>query len=180
VADKKISELPVATAMGLTEVLPIVQAGSTKQVTKTLLFTCKVGENIYIVAGAGDFAGLATNPDVGLIEVSGLGDINIRGNNSLSFLHNNSGTHLKILPTGVGEWSLPGAADRIDLGQLGVTEVIIDALAGKVNIKSPVQPFVTYIAGAGGNWNGGSPAEMALAIDRLAAAVAGLLFGPIP
>lgn len=38
---------------------------------------------------------------------------------------------------------------------------------------------VTYVAGTPGNWSG-SPTDFSHAIDRLAAAVAGLLGGPIP
>lgn len=40
--------------------------------------------------------------------------------------------------------------------------------------------YIGFIPAAAGDWNGTAPADLKNAVDRLAAAVAGLLGGPIP
>ncbi len=53
-ADEKISDLPVATAVGASDVLPIVQSGTTKQAAASLLPGSFISANIARVDPSGD------------------------------------------------------------------------------------------------------------------------------
>lgn len=68
---------------------------------------------------------------------------------------------------------LPGLAPAVQ------TVLTINPVSGLVSVAADATT-TPYTAGVPGNWGGAAPTDIETAIDRIAAAVAGLLGGPIP
>lgn len=68
---------------------------------------------------------------------------------------------------------LPGLAPAVQ------TVLTINPVSGLVSVAADATT-TPYTAGLPGNWGGAAPTDIETAIDRIAAAVAGLLGGPIP
>lgn len=86
-----------------------------------------------------------------------------------------------------GPFSIPGSADLYSIaisnitGPLSVNNQRINAVAAPVDPSDAAtkQYVDTYVPGVSADW-AGDPATLQEALDRLAAAVAGLLGAPIP
>jgi len=165
----KISALPAATDIASTQVLPMVIGGVTSKVTKEDLFKVATGDDLYLDDG-GD----------GHIGLSGTGFANIFG---LQGVHVQSTTMPStdgLVMDNVGHVSLSSVAGQsLWLNVTSGAPVTIGDGSGYVTIQG-VGVSVAYNASAPANWATSSPTTVHDALDRIAAAVAGLLGTPIP
>lgn len=155
-ANEKISQMTAAAAVTDADLVPIVQAGSNMAATRAQLLTGSNNAVIYLVAASGQFVGIKAGAY--LIQVRDDGSINLEG----------QGASLQI--DGSGNVLLRGQALTLN-AQTGLMSL------GQ-NIGGSVQ--VQYTPASLSDWATTSPPDLATAIDRIAAAVVGLLGSPIP
>lgn len=164
----KISALPSATEMANAEVLTIVQAAVNKKITKQAFLTAATGEPI------------ALGGVVATIEIDASDNIQITvGFGQTLHISDLAGTNFVIIDAfgNVLVSAAPGTA--VTTGFPGVSQVVVSETGLSVEAPTGSSADVTYHVGAAGNW-AGSPTNMATALDRIAAAVAGLLGTAIP
>lgn len=154
--DEKISQMSAASEVFDADSVPIIQSGSNKKATRALLLTGSNNAPIYLVASSGQFVGLK----------AGNYSIYVRDDGFIAL--EGQGTSLQI--DGSGNVTLRGASltlttttGLISLGQ---------GIGGSVNVG--------YTPSDLSIWLTTSPPDLATAVNRLAAAVAGLLGGGIP
>ena len=227
-ADEKISAMPPATQLNDADVIPIVQGGVNKTVTRSVFLAAPALEvidlsaggttlgidivgNLQAVLNAGaefevihssgsiisiDSAGVV-NLDVGTTGTINIGPTPGQG---MQFVMNGVGFHGAIhivsLSAGTFDWAW-GATLWIEGDSSGVLnirgqpgkKVIISVNSGSITIGATGQlvlhdptvggPKISFVATTPANWTG-APTDLPTAVNRLAAAVAGLLGGPIP
>jgi len=181
--DVKISALPAAGALGGTEPVPIVQSGDTKITTvQDIANMAPGGGGTFIIAAAGTIDFDTTTGSRTILQLKDSGGIDL-------FMETGSST-MDWTSGGVSQVSLVYAASvlgflmgtqnfKVILGGGGTLEV----LGGFNQLLIQGMTTCTYqLTGlAGGSWGGpGTPVDLNNAIDRLAAAVAGLLGGGVP
>jgi len=166
--DKKISQMTAAVEVANADILPIVKGMSPPNyyASKALLLQNAAGEDIYLGAG-GSFNSFWVDPN-------GNGAFNTTPGTTFQ-LGNSAGDEFI--------WD-----DAVGLTIAVITQISFSTLDGQLFqmatgnpmlVQSPFGVVVTYVAGNPLNWSG-DPLDMNTAIDRLAAAVAGLLGVPIP
>jgi len=183
-ADTKISAFPAATNVVNADELPIVQTLVNAKVTRSLLLTGGTGEDIQVVSSLNQRVVLRTDTGQELISVDDVFGCLIIGTFGISLM--DVGASALIQLTGAGALNLnstPGQA--VTVGSYGAANASMTMPGGAGPIvftanQGMTCPFVIQAPGAVGNWAVGVPADYNLAINRLAAAVAGLLGGPIP
>jgi len=178
-ADTKISALPAGGVPANGEVFPSVQAAVTVKVTKAQLLSAKAGENFQVSGAAGQqisliFASLNSYVqmddagNVAINSVAGFQFGNIAGGNNFQ---GDATGRVSMTATGMGVAFVGTAGGPSMQTNPGPNTVVFVAAGGMV---------CPYIAGVPGQWNIAPPPDYNTAINRLAAAVFGLLGGPIP
>ncbi len=169
-ADTKISAMTVATAVINADLIPIVSAGANFSATKQLLLSGTPTEEIALQPGVGGNAcfgipGSLTN----IILDDALGQMDMITDNALNIT---AGTTLTLIGTTGGVVCVanytPAAGPFI--GVPGTVQGNLDT----------IWAALVYSAAGPLNWNMSPPITYFAAIDRLAAAVAGLLGTAIP
>jgi hypothetical protein len=163
-----ISSMPDATNMENTDVLPIVQSGLNKKITRPILLTSPTGQTIALVSGTST------------VEIDNTQDITISADltNTISI---DSGLISVLFVDGAGNVTLGPAGGTFNFGGSAGMSFQVDAL-GNTNfvVNDGVTLFITYDAAADGNWVGSPPPDIWTAIHRLAAAVSVGGTVPIP
>jgi hypothetical protein len=164
----KISALPVATSMAPSDLLTIVQGGVNKSIDRPAMLADVSGFGITIADAAG-----------AIVQVSGTGQVVIHSDASQPIqMTTGAGNEIQMDDfTGysnfvaVGGWnisSFTGSTVSID----GSGVIALETFDGSSVI-------IAYTPSASGSWSG-DPFALATAVDRIAAAVAGLLGHAIP
>jgi len=179
-ADEKISALSAATDCANADLFVIVQGGGNKKLTKALLLTNGPSESLILKAETGSGIFLNTDSGDAQFSVSDNGDVgwHVEGN------------FLGVLTDGVNvdQFSgIAGAGYEFDVSAVstfivnttGTGQLMVDGVGNNFSLQNFASIFIEYKPATSGDWSG-DPAWDKDAIDRLAAAVAGLLGTPIP
>jgi hypothetical protein len=151
----RITELPAAPDTKNALLLPIVQDGVNYKCTRAALFSSSEGEIVAL-----EFNGASL-----VFGAGGTWSVASAAGEAIGFAQ---AAGSSILFTGDGGYIL-----STPLVQMTVSAAGVVAMTGATAMSWP------YFPGASGNW-AGDPATMGDALDRIAAAVAGLLAAPIP
>lgn len=182
--DTKISAFPAAANVVNADELPIVQALVNAKCTRQQLLEAGIGENITVKAQGLNSVSLESGmagEKVVLDDTFGY-----VGNSVIGWITVITGTngYIQLSSTGAVLISSHGGGANLVLSNAGTGQSIALTGAGaQIVFVSPAGVFIPFLIqapGAIGNWAVGVPVDYNLAINRLAAAVAGLLGGPIP
>jgi hypothetical protein len=163
----KISALPFASTVSDSDLLVIVQTAANKRTTRQQLFASAASEQMSFTSGSAG-CGINNNGEVVLSVASGK-KISLLVNGQVVFEVDAGGT-VTVSGTAGGQANLSANGGLVNVDAAGNVALIPNA-GQTVGIG--------YTPGAAGNWNV-APTDLLIAVDRLAAAVAGLLGGPIP
>lgn len=166
----KISALPAAADIANADVVAGLRSGVNVKIDRPTYLTAKAGEAI------------ALNSIVGKVEIDAAGRVTLLFTLGQLFQIKDSAlvTYIEVGPTGTLNFQVPNG-QSIDLtGSLGGQILIDPSGVVTINCAGGVSAEIDYFPATPGDWVGGNPVEMHIAIDRIAAAVAGLLGGPIP
>jgi hypothetical protein len=163
-SSQKISQMPVATETALDDLIPIVQGGVNKSITKDLLLTAAIGE--YIAMESADrLNGFAVTAGGSVIvQTTGL---SIDLNNTL----NNSGVLISGGVVDIGGDTTPAGSYGVLIQMQDGPLAIFPATTQKI--------FVQFVSNPS-HFANPQPTNGLDAISRIAAAVSGLLGGLIP
>jgi len=181
--DVKISALPAAGALGGTEVVPIVQGTDTVITTvQDIANLAPGGGGSFTIPAAGTIDFDTTTAPHTVLSLKDSGGVDL-------FMETGSST-MDWTSGGVSQVSLVYAASVLGFVMGTQNFKVILSGGGSFEVLGGfnqllVQGFTTctyQLTGlAAGSWGGpGTPVDLNAAIDRLAAAVAGLLGGTIP
>lgn len=146
--DTKISAMTPATVMNDTDIFPIVQGGANFSATKAQLLTAPAGGQIELADLTGD--ALTLNP------AAAPGSAQLT---SGSLIHIQAGPSTLIVMDGIAQTISIQAPSHLSLGSF------------------PDTCFVSWQDPTGSNWVGGTPFDLAVAVQRIATAVNILLGG---
>lgn len=153
----KISAMTPATEMFLADVLPIVQAGANLKATKQQILDAATAEATRMNSSASTFFELQTDG---------------------SFYFKESGTMRFAYDVPGGAFAV-NAVSFFQLTSAGTSQIATAAGILTLQSNPGFNVVIVYVPAAPGNWVI-PPVDLVAAVDRLAAAVAGLLGGPIP
>jgi len=179
-ADEKISALAAATDCANADLFVIVQGGGNKKLTKALLLTSGPSESLILKADAGSGVFLNTDSGDAQLSVSDNGDIgwHVEGN-FLGVLTDGTDVDTFSGIAGGGYQFEVSAVSTFIIITQGAGQVMVDGVGNNFQVASFAAINIEYLPATSGDWSG-DPAWDREAIDRLAAAVAGLLGTPIP
>ncbi len=175
-ADERISAMPAATEVLQVDVVPIVQGGVNKKTSKQILLEAATGEEVA-------FRGL------------GVSFVGIDNTGRAVALADAGKTATLQVPSG-GQMGVDAAGGCFGTATIGQniyftadgTNILLCYNDGSLQfgpfgtpifLVTPGSQKLVYSPGAPGNWTGGVN-DLFLAMDRVAAALTGLLLGPIP
>jgi len=182
-SDTKISAMTPAASMLNADILPIVSAGANFSVSKTLLLTAAAGEAIFVSSAAAGSAVLTTATGQAQTQVNDAFGVLVQADAGYVLQQAGLATNLAVSNLGAVNWQSAGGAATMTVQAGPGSSMVMNDAAGTVVFvcaAGMICPFVIQAPGAIGNWAVGVPADYNLAINRLAAAVAGLLGGAIP
>lgn len=163
----KISALPVLTPFTVTDVLCGLVGGADSQITRDTFLTAGPTDTMTI-------AGVT-----GIFQIDTTGKISLVCNAAAS-IEFDDGSGVAGNLTSSGGWLFFSPSNLFQVTGLAGATIQMQATGALLFVDtSGASAFVTYVPTVPGNW-AFNPADLAAAIDRLAAAVAGLLLGPIP
>lgn len=183
--DLPFSGLPAATVANAADLVCVSQGGVSKKTTRSILF----------VAQAGDDIGLSRSVGLGQFTLSAAGAVTMEASAGATARVSGGGTTVDVTPAGNVVVTLFGGA-AVQIGT-GPDTISFDTTTHHMTLQS--QAVMGFLGGAGnavltlpasgnatltytdvsGSWNP-NPTDLLVAVTRLAAAVAGLLAGPIP
>jgi hypothetical protein len=190
----KWSAFPNALKVLNADILASVQSGLNKQYTRPILFTAVSGEAMTLVSGNSSFGFDAfsqvhlnlqgpqffeiTFGVTSIFLLSASGAVEISSVAGQEIIVQTNGASLTLGTSGtVNLESASGQALTLD------DQISTISMDGAGNMQVQCGPsgaiFMTYTPGSPGSW-AGSPIDVWGALDRIAAAVAGLLGTPIP
>jgi len=179
-ADEKISALAAATECANADLFVIVQGGGNKKLTKTLLLTGAGGEGLVLKALTGDAIVLNTDSGDAQFSVSDNGDVgwHCEGNFNGVLTDGTDVDTFTGIAGGGYQFSVSAVSTWI-IVTTGTGQVMVDGVGNNFQVTNFTAINIEYLPATSGDWSG-DPAWDREAIDRLAAAVAGLLGTPIP
>jgi len=182
-ADTKISAMLACMDVKNADILPIVQAGANFKATRTQLLTAGIGEAIFVTANGMAAAVLCSPTNQNEVQVSDAFGVLIHGDLGVVMRDALTTWNITITAAGMITISSSGGANTMFVSGGPLASMTMNdatQIVTFVCVNGMICPFVIQAPGAIGNWAIGVPADYNLAINRLAAAVAGLLGGPIP
>lgn len=166
----KISSLPAATSVGATDITPVVQGGVNMSYTRDIFLT-DVGGSQVALQGNGGFVGCDSLGNVSVQPKAG-GQILVQSSyGSLTSNSSVNGWNLTI-PSGCNVTLAHASGTTISI--LGSGQLFIPIAAGVSCLIGVGSTFV------GAHFTSKPPPDIISAINRIAAAVQGLLGGTIP
>jgi len=178
--DQKISDLAAATSTANADLLPTVQGGVNKKATRAIVLTGAPGEDMTMTLAAGQRLIIGNPLGAAFIIVDDTGTINVQANATAALSGNGAASTIRIAGTTIQLFGATGPFDHVWDVNAGFSKIAFKTGTDQIQITSGIVIFVQYFAAVPGNWNIAPPPDYNTAIDRLAAAVAGLLAGPIP
>jgi len=177
-ADEKISALTAATSWANADITVIVQGGADKKITKSLILTAGAGEDIALKADGAHASALVSadgNTQIGV--ANGGGAMSSDGG---FFIHSLVGTTDETFGNGTTGWEFQTDRGFTVKNFAGGSGTMVQSMSANTWTVSGFTSVFLQVVLTNHVWATGDPPDAATAIDRLAAAVSGLLGGNIP
>jgi len=178
--DTKISAFAGVPEMLLADEVPALQGGVNVKVTKQQILTGAVGEVERLTSAAAGQVQLTTDTAQEFIDLADATGILLSSTFGIRICDPTLAYgffQTAIVNQIVGP---PAVAQGCKVGYAGVAQMICDVTTGQVLFVATTAVVIPYFDGSAGAWTIPVPANLNVAIDRLANAVAGLLGGTIP
>lgn len=166
---ESIITMTPATSVANADLLPISQGGANLSATRAQMLRSTPGEDIEIIS-ANAFVSVEDSGSI-LVSFGSGQQVEVRSSSTLAILLHVGQTFCQMTAPTAGFVALSSFGGQVEVNAVGHV-ICID--------NSGASVFSTYISPSPSIWAGSAPSDMASAINRIAAAVRGLLGIPIP